>query len=584
MGSGLMAQPQHRLMQTSKHLVDASMVSDGTDIIVAATSQNNKSCGATNCESGAKTDIVVTKRDKDGKTIWSKIFDFTDVDHAVHIAKDGNNFVILGTTQHAVSPATRPYEINAVVFTINSTGQLLNAKTIHYPFYPGHFVDLIGTHITPDNSGGYIMTGFLTNDFDPCFNSPLIIRYSLVCRLDASLNITWKRLMHYTAVTPGHHRYVSGNYALMSPNGSSVYITGQGRSGGRAVAYVASIDAATGNLNWHKGYRISSSGNFEYYGIKLLNDPNGKLAWLLRPELGGGNGHFALGLVEPMSGAILSLQEHHSEEMIVADMEFSDDVTLAVSSLGSFDNQILVGINWPANTGKWSTFYLANDANLIVQQNECNVPYFEADNFSIAICHPFNLEVNGDRDLIVVNAGTPASNFETLQLSKFNNDGELGGISSGGIATPAVCKGYRYNLSASSLSSTDIGDELEYYDDFDLILNTTTAGATTSILKDDCNSGSFSGDVINSTTDVSVSVEMQVFPNPVYGVLNLKVPDNSGAVGYSLMAADGVTKLHGMLMDEQVAKINTEDLSSGIYMLIWNNDEGDFGATQVVIE
>ena len=560
------------------------MVLDGTDIIVAATSQDNKSCGATNCESGAKTDIVVTKRDKDGNTIWSKIFDFTDVDHAVHIAKDGNNFVVLGTTQHAVSPATRPYEINAVVFTINSLGQLLDAKTIHYPFYPGHFVDLIGTHITPDNSGGYIMTGFLTNDFDPCFNSPLIIRYSIVCRLDANLDIVWKRLMHYTAVTPGHHRYVSGNYALMSPTGSNVFVTGQGRSGGRAVAYVASIDAATGNLNWHQGYRITSTGNFQYYGIKLLNDPQGKLAWLLRPELGGASGRFAMALVEPLNGSILSLKEHVSEEMIVADMEFSDDATLAVSSLGSFDNQMLVGINWPANTVKWSTFYSAYDANLVVQQNACNVPYFEADNFSIAICHPFNLEVNSNKDLVVVNAGVPASNFETLQLSKFNNDGELGGVSSSGAPSTAVCKGFRHSYGTIALSHTDIDDELEYYDDFDLILNATTAGAATGILKDDCNSGSFSGDVINSRSEVLAGVEMEVFPNPATGILNLKVPDNSGAIRYSLIAADGVVKLQGTLVDEKIQQIETESWSSGIYLLIWNTNEGSFGSTEIVVE
>jgi len=578
---------QLRFQQASKNLVDPTIVYDRNgDLVIAMTSEDDPSCGSS-CTSTDLSNIVVTKRTTGGTLVWSKSFNFSDVDRAVHITNEGDNVVVLGNVHKSISSPMRSYEYNPVVFVLDQNGALVKGKSIYVPYFQGNDpVDFTASHITTDGTGGYIVTGAITDQNDQCFNSSNVIRIATVIRLDASLNVTWAKHMFYPSA-PAYHPYVSANHALMDPGGGLVYVTGQDRVvdgvGGtqsRPVAFVTAMDLATGSTVWHKSYTMAYNEH-SYYGVKLLFDNSGNLAWLLRPAVVKGigqDGFFGIAEVDPSSGAVSNYNVHSFEEGVVSDMEFIEDNVLGVNSLTAMDNQILVGVSWPANNSIFSSLYSGQDPDL--NSSLCNAPYFEL-NTSITLFYPKNMTIGSEGAIHTVTAGFAVAGKETVQLSNFNSLGQMGTHSPNcGLSTCNTC-GFRYNTYPMTKEDEEDGEAVGSYP---FETDNVPGADITVITRDVCNSGVFA-DVLLAVDETGVTTT-KLFPNPVKegAALYLSTSSAQGNVAYSVYSMDGKNVLNGSLNAEGKHSISTKGLFPGAYILRWSDEIGGSDVQEFVIE
>lgn len=589
---------QHRFRHANSNLLEPSIAIDQNgDVVIATTTADDPSCTGS-CTSTGSSDIVVTKRDLSGNDIWSKKFNFSDVDRAVHVAEDGDDYVVLGVVEEPIISTTRAYEFNPVVFVLDQNGNLTKGKIIQVPHATGNLpYDFIGTHITPDGAGGYIMTGFITDDNANCFHDKAVIRISTVMRLDANLNVSWEQAYGYPMVNPSGHLYVSANHALMDPGGQVVYITGQERvptaplsATSKPVAIVLAMDINTGAVIWHKSYDIVHN-EISYYGVKLLLNERGEMAWFLRPaayKQANGRGVFATAEVDPTNGGISNLQGHVIDEGIVADMEFFDDDLLVVSSISATDNQAIVGISWPANTSVWHHIYLAPDAwpNFSI----CDAPYYMIDLGSIALFYPQNLVVDrSTNSILTVVPGDPASGDNTIQLAKFNGaGGQPTHNHPNCFAMPmsfTYCESCELDEGDFDITPEDIDDEFSAGSTYPFVTVSVPGADVATITKDDCANGIFA-DVVLASDDISSTSPMGLvaYPNPVKGEQFLLKNESGTSVSYILYGADGRMIENGLLAPYVVKEMTTVDRSGGLYLVRWMSGGNEADLLKIMIE
>lgn len=578
---------QFRFQQASKNLVDPTVVYDNNgDLVIAMTSEDDPSCGSS-CTSTDQSNIVVTKRTTVGTLVWSKSFNFSDVDRAVHITKEGDNVVVLGNVHKNISSSMRSYEYNPVVFVLDANGTLVKGKSIYVPYFQGNDpVDFVASHITTDGAGGYIVTGAITDQNDQCFNSSNVIRIATVIRLDASLNVLWAKHMFYPSAS-AYHPYVSANHALMDPSGGVVYVTGQDRvaygAGGalsRPVAFVTAMDVSSGNTVWHKSYTMAYNEH-SYYGVKLLFDNSGSLAWLLRPAVVKGVGQkglFGIAEVDPSSGSVSNYNVHSCEEGVASDMEFIEDNVLGINSLTSKDNQVLVGVSWPANNAIFTSLYTGQDPS--PNSSLCNAPYFEL-NTSVALFYPQNMTIGSEGTIHTVTAGFAVAGKQTVQLSNFSSLGQMGTHAANcGLSTCNTCHWDPRTYPMTKENEED-GEAVGSYP-FD---TDNVPGADIIVVtRDVCNSGVFA-DVLMGVEETGHS-STELFPNPVKAgaAVYLSTRNAQGKVDYLIYAMDGRKVSSGSLDGEGKHAISTKGLFPGAYILRWSDEVGGSDVQELVIE
>lgn len=581
---------QIRFKQTSMNLVEPSIVYDANgDLVIAMTSEDDPNCGAS-CTNTGMSNIIVTKRKTDGTLIWNKSFDFSDVDRAMHIANDGENVVVLGNVHRTVTVGTkRNYEHNPVVFVLDQNGTMIKGRRIHASLSQGYYsMDFVASHITPDGTGGYIVTGVANDQVEECFISSNVIKLPTVLRLDANLNVVWSREIGHP-FAPTHHNYVSVNHALMNPNEDVVYITGQdrvadGMGSSRSVAFVSALNITTAATIWHKSYGMEYNDH-RYYGVKLLYDEgNDALAWLLRPavEYGVGvKGVFGIAEVDPSSGSVSNSVVHTCEEGIVSDMEFIEDDVLAVNSFVSEDNQTIVGVDWPSNNAIFSSIYLGDDAN--PNASLCNAPYFEM-NTGVAMFYPKNMAVLPYAEIYTLTQGSPFAGKKTIQLSNFSSNGQMGAHLPF-PAIPSVCNSVGWLYSSFDMTVVDVEDGI-IGESIEFTTEDVPGGDFATITIDDCNSGTFVDVLMDVEEAVTENGEKVLFPNPVQqgGSIFLNVGLAEGDIDYLIFAMDGRKVLSGSVNDSENHEISVEGLFPGVYLLRWSDQTGNSNALELVIE
>jgi len=581
---------QIRFKQTAQNLVEPTIVYDNNgDLIIAMTSEDDPNCGAS-CANTGLSDIVVTKRTTGGTLIWSKSFNFSDVDRAMHIANDGNNVVVLGNIHRSVTAGShRNYEHNPVVFVLDQNGTMIKGKRIHASLSQGYYsMDFVASHITPDGTGGYIVTGVANDQVEECFISSNVIKLPTVLRLDANLNVVWSREIGHPNA-PTHHNYVSVNHALMDPNEDVVYLTGQdrvadGMGSSRPVAFVTALNIVSATTIWHKSYGMEHN-NHRYYGVKLLYDEKEEnIAWLLRPAVEKGigkEGIFGMAEIDPASGGVSNYMVHTFEEGVVCDMEFLEEGIIGVNSLSSKDNQTLVGVDWPGNNAVFCSLYTGVDPN--PNASLCNAPYFEM-NTSIAMFYPKNMAVDFNEEIFTITAGLSFAGKETVQLSNFTIDAQMGAHFPFPIG-PTICNTGEWVYGTSSMTLVDVADgTVGRAPDF--TSEDVPGGDVVSITIDDCNSGVFA-DVLTDVEDMSVdNLHDGVFPNPVRegGSIRLNTNSANGMISYQIFAMDGRKVLDSSIEEGGSRTVSLEGLFPGIYLLRWNDQTGNSNAIELIIE
>jgi len=583
---------QDRFRQASRNLVDPTMTYDaGGDLVIAATSEDDPNCG-TSCTATGQSSIVVTKRNTAGGLIWNKEFNFSAVDRAMHIENDGQGVVVLGTIHKSITSTIRSYEYNPVVFVLDANGVMTKGKSIYVNYSPTGNTpyDFVGSFITPDGSGGYILTGTISEDNDQCFTSSNVIRLSIVVRLDANLNVLWSRFIHHPGTT-AYHRHVSANHALMSADNSTVYVTGQDRvvdgTGDKPVAYVAALNVNTGNQIWHKAYDMIYGGK-PYYGVKLLWDNSGSLAWFLRPALVNGvgvQGIYALAQVSPGTGSVSNARIHQFEFGVPSDAEFLDDELLVVSSMAAADNQVLSGVDWPANNTIWNTIYLGPDAN--PNQSLCNAPYFEMSQ-SIALFYPQNLAVEYGQNTFVVNAGYVYAGKETITLNEFDVNGQFPVHLPDCLDPPGIndCESCAWAIKDFAMDVTGLDEEVEIAEAYPFNTQIVATGDAATILKDDCVNGVFA-EVLNGISDSEITDTHEgiVYPNPVINNrFTMDMRGYSSNVVYNIYNLQGRVVKNGQFNTEKPIEIELDGLIPGSYLLQWNTVAGDSGYIKLVVD
>lgn len=581
---------QIRFKQTSMNLVEPSILYDANgDLVIAMTSEDDPNCSAS-CANTGMSNIIVTKRKTDGTLIWNKSFNFSDVDRAMHIANDGNNVVVLGNVHRTVTVGTkRNYEHNPVVFVLDQNGTMVKGKRIYASLSQGYYsMDFVASHITPDGTGGYIVTGVSNDQVEDCFISNNVVKIPTVVRLDASLNVVWSRhMLHPNA--PTDHPYVSANHALMDPNHDIVYITGQDRASdgtgsSRPVAFVTALNISTAATVWHKSYGMEFDDH-RYYGVKLLyNEKEENLVWLLRAAVDqgiGADGVFGIAEVNPGSGAVSNYMIHSIEEGVVSDMELLEEGIIGVNSLTSKDNQTLVGVDWPGNNAIFCSLYIGTDPSPNVSL--CNAPYFEL-NTSIAMFYPKNLAVNVNQEIHTITTGLPFAGKETIQLTNFSIDGQMGAhfpFPSG----PTICNTGEWEYSSASMTLVEVVDGI-VGETPTFTTESVPGGDFVTVTMDDCYSGMFADVLMDVEEAVTENGEKVLFPNPVQqgGSIFLNVGLAEGDIDYLIFAMDGRKVLSGSVNDSENHEISVEGLFPGVYLLRWSDQTGNSNALELVIE
>ena len=582
---------QYRLKRASQNLVDPCITMDRWDnLVVAMTSEDDPNCNGS-CTANGNSTIVVTKRDQTGSLIWNKEIDFpaSDVDRAVHIERDGDNTVVLGTLHRTIT-GIRNYEINPVVFVLDQNGVMIKGKSIHVPNYhpPGRPVDFVGAHIIPDGTGGYVLTGTVTHESATCFNASTVVRFSVILRLDGNLDVLWGRTL-YLPTSPVNHLYASANSALLSLDGNTVFVTGQDRAPDagkdKPVAYVAAIDLATANLVWHRAYDVIFD-DFPFYGVKLLHDNRGKMAWFLRPAMtqnGGRSNIVTIAEVDPGTGSVGNVNKYLFEEIIPSDMEFLNNGTLVISSLSSRDNQALAAVNWPANTAAWTHLFSGPDAS--PNASLCNAPYFELDN-SVSLFYPQNLGLIHNGNIFTVTAGNSYLGKQTVKIDRFTINGKMPthlGLSQDVLVTPCVSQSY--DPSDDDPIITEIEDRASLFNDHSFGVTSWTAGDGVVVEKDDCANGVF----VEMLTDVAgfelQDKQVSIFPNPANGNgFFLSIGEFPESINYQIYSITGEMVYHGLILPDTRQEILLDDPAHGLYVLRWNAGGNQSGILELVIE